>query len=123
MTTSTELREQIADLQHQQWAGWTEYMFSKCTKNEDGTLTIPTWAVERWTRQINTPYNQLSESEKDSDRVEAYKVLELFTQVLKSLEMDEVKEYSDQSIEYNYAVKEQNTKISQLIQSLKEEQQ
>lgn len=72
-----ELREKLADLSHEQWSGWMRYLFSKCLKNNDGSVTIPAWAVERWTRQMNTPYDQLPESEKESDRVEADKVLAL----------------------------------------------
>jgi hypothetical protein len=35
-------------------------------------------ALDRWTRQMNTPYADLSEKEKDSDREWADKVLEIF---------------------------------------------
>jgi hypothetical protein len=38
-------------------------------------MTIPAWAVERWTRQMNTEYSGLAEPEKDSDRREADKFL------------------------------------------------
>jgi hypothetical protein len=69
------LREQFADLAHRQWSGWMEYLFEKSTKNEDGTVTIPKWAVDRWNRQIATEYKDLSEQEKDSDRAEADKFL------------------------------------------------
>jgi hypothetical protein len=72
------LREMLAELAHSQWAGWTSYMFSKSIRNSDGTLTIPDWAVCRWERQINTHYDDLSEEEKDSDRIEADKVISLF---------------------------------------------
>ena len=65
------MREQLANLAHEQWSGWMRYQFSKGTMNEDGTWTMPAWAVERWTRQMNTPYLELSEEEKQSDLVEA----------------------------------------------------
>ncbi len=69
------LREKLAELAHNQWARWMEYLFSKGTFNEDGTWTMPSWAVRRWKRQMETPYSELSESEQDSARSEADKFL------------------------------------------------
>jgi hypothetical protein len=69
------MREQLADYAHEAWSGWMRYMFSKAEQNPDGTWTMPAWAVERWTRQMNTPYADLSELEKESDRDEADKIL------------------------------------------------
>lgn len=71
----TALREKLAILAHEQWAGWMEYLFEKGTFNEDGTWTMSTWAVQRCTRQMNTPYAALSETEQDSDRKQADKFL------------------------------------------------
>jgi hypothetical protein len=65
-----ELRERLAALEHERWSDWMLYLFGKCTLNTDGTMTIPAWAVERWLRQANAPYEQLSEEEKDADRRE-----------------------------------------------------
>jgi hypothetical protein len=65
------LKEGLAEYAHNQWSGWMEYLFEKSTKNEDGTVTIPKLAVERWERQVKTPYIELSEQEKESDRKEA----------------------------------------------------
>lgn len=76
MATFEELTEPLADLAHQQWAGWMEYLFSKCAFNlVDGTATIPAEFVARWQRQMNTPYADLPEPEKESDRIEARRVL------------------------------------------------
>jgi hypothetical protein len=75
------------------------YLFSKCEKIYidhscgcantigDGTeyFIIPKWAVDRWTRQMNTPYADLSEEEKESDRREGDKFLELFHAQLTAL--------------------------------------
>jgi hypothetical protein len=72
-----ELREKLADLAHQQWAGWMKYLFSQCYLHADGTMTIPAELVARWNRQLNTLYEDLPEEEKESDRVEADRMLAL----------------------------------------------
>ena len=84
-------REILAELAHAQWSGWMEYLFSKGTHNEDGTWTMPAWAVERWKRQTETPYADLSFDEKESDRKEADKFLLALTmnQPMQPLAYDE----------------------------------
>lgn len=75
-TDAYDLREQLADLCHQQWSGWMKYLFSKSKANdEDGTLTIPASLVNRWHRQLTTNYADLPGDERDSDRKEADKFL------------------------------------------------
>jgi hypothetical protein len=44
-----------------------------CIKKDDGSLVIPPHLVEQWQKQIATPYEQLSEAEKESDREQATK--------------------------------------------------
>lgn len=63
-----DLREQLAAIEHERWARWQEYMHSRGYKNHVGDLVIPAELVERWERQIVTPYEELSETEKHSDR-------------------------------------------------------
>lgn len=72
-----ELREALADYAHEAWSGWMEYLFSKSTPNPGGTWTMPAWAANRWLRQMETPYAELPEGEKESDRAEADKMLAL----------------------------------------------
>jgi hypothetical protein len=72
-----DLREQLADLEHARWSHWMRWMFDCGTTNADGTWTMPADKVERWQRQMNTPYAGLSEREKDSDRAEVDKTLAL----------------------------------------------
>ena len=62
-----ELREQIADLEHEQWAHWTKYMLDNMTPEN----------IKRWKLQCRTPYNMLSDKEQDSDRKWADKVREV----------------------------------------------
>ena len=72
-----ELIEKLADLCHQQWSGWMKYLFEKCSKNSEGHVEIPRWAVERWIRQLYTHYEDLPDEEKESDRIEARKFIKL----------------------------------------------
>lgn len=72
----TDLREQLAELAHNsQWTGWMVYLYSLSIENADGSVTIPAEHAARWRRQMTTPYCDLSEREKNSDREEADKVL------------------------------------------------
>lgn len=70
-------REALANLCHRQWSNWMSYLFSKCIFTSDGGLVIPPEYVERWRRQMITPYEQLSEEEQESDRKEADKFLNI----------------------------------------------
>jgi len=60
--------EKLAWLEHDIWANWMKYLFTKGTLNEDGSFTIEPASVKRWTRQMNTDYDNLPEKEKESDR-------------------------------------------------------
>lgn len=61
------LLERLAALEHDQWAHWTRYLLANMTREN----------VERWRRQIETPYAELSEKEKESDREWARKVVQI----------------------------------------------
>ena len=69
--------EKLADVQHKIWSYWMEYLFSICEERDDGCVVIPKDKVNRWKRQIKTSYDDLSESEKDSDINIAFKVLQV----------------------------------------------
>lgn len=73
--------EEGAALEHERWAGWQKYMFSKGVKYPDGDFHLPSELYERWLRQINTPYSELSEAEKESDRKEVRKYLPLISKL------------------------------------------
>jgi len=75
MIVAYDLREILAALVHRQWSGWMEYLFAQCRPGADGSVRIPPSLVERWRRQIETDYEDLSESEQDSDRREADRFL------------------------------------------------
>jgi hypothetical protein len=62
------IREELAELEHEQWAHWTEYMLNNLTQEN----------IKRWNHQIKTPYKKLTLIELESDRVWADKVLNIF---------------------------------------------
>ena len=69
------LRKQLADQQHAIWAHWMRDMFTCGSFSANGSWTMPAEKVERWQRQMDTPYSDLSEKERESDRHQADKVL------------------------------------------------
>jgi hypothetical protein len=70
-----DLREVVAGIQHDIWAHWMRYLFSMARHNPDGSVTISAEHVQRWTRQMEAGYADLSEREQESDRHQADKVL------------------------------------------------
>jgi len=54
----SEMLERYAAIQHDIWSHWMKWFFKNDTQENR----------ERWKRQMNTPYDKLSESEKESDR-------------------------------------------------------
>jgi hypothetical protein len=77
LSKDMSLVQKFADLAHKQWSGWMVYLFSKSTKNEDGTVTIPKWAVDRWEKQIDTEYKDLTSDEQWLDVREANKFIDV----------------------------------------------
>lgn len=71
------LKEELAAIEHARWSHWQNYMHGKCTKNDDGSLTIPRELVDKWETQGKTSYAELTEKEKESDREQVDKYLPL----------------------------------------------
>ena len=81
---SMSVRERLAEYAHEAWSGWMKYMFEHGGQIWLGIDAYPTrsWIMgsekyDRWRRQMNTPYADLPESEKESDRAEADKILRI----------------------------------------------
>lgn len=84
----TELREKLADLQHAIWSHWMRYMFTQgeIVNDLDDCDFVEAWLMPhekllRWRRQMNTPYTELTEKEKESDRQQADKIISLLEQL------------------------------------------
>lgn len=70
-----DLMEQMAAVEHERWSKWIKYQFGKCVRDANGSLIVPHDLVERWQRQAATPYEALSEKEKETDREEVRTIL------------------------------------------------
>lgn len=79
---NTELRERLAALEHDRWSRWERHR----AKVAGGMHPSGDETYEgRWLRQSSTPYAELSEREKMSDRVEADKTLAIVASELDRL--------------------------------------
>lgn len=83
---SPALLERLAAVEHERWAHWQRYVHDHCTANEDGSLTIPAELVARWSEQIETPYAELSEVERESDREQVRRYLPLIVEAAGRIE-------------------------------------
>ena len=87
--TTMNLLEKLADLEHDRWSRWQNYVHSKCTAIDDGrgniSLVIPAEFVKHWERQLRTKFGNLSETEKESDRKEARHTLQTIANYLDAM--------------------------------------
>lgn len=70
-----DLLEQLAAIEHERWSHWQRYMHDKGQRNDDGSLTIPAALISRWDRLIRTPYSELTDEERESDREQVRRYL------------------------------------------------
>lgn len=65
----SELFEKLAAIEHERWADWQRYVHSKCMPSaDDGIWQIGENFIKHWEKEIATPYSELSEAQKNSDR-------------------------------------------------------
>ena len=73
-----------AELAHDVWAAWMKYMFNQGIFRPPGDKNrvwiMPPDKVERWARQMNTPFDKLPESERGSDYDIAKRFQEVFNE-------------------------------------------
>lgn len=73
----SDLLEQLAAIEHERWSHWQRYMHEKARRNDDGSLTLPAALVSRWERLMHTPYSQLTDEERESDREQVRRYLSI----------------------------------------------
>lgn len=75
-----EVLDQFALLEHEQWTHWIDYMDKRAIHGITTVeFTNETW--DEWLRKASMHYCDLTESEKESDRKFALKVLQKFVEV------------------------------------------
>lgn len=77
-----DLLEKLSAIEHTRWAHWQQYLHSKCERRPDGALVISAALADRWEAQIDTPYSELSEVEKESDREQVRRYLPVIASAL-----------------------------------------
>ena len=85
-----EFVEKGADLEHDRWLRWQKWCHKVLRENCPSPELEK--VLERWDKQIATPYSKLSEAEKESDRKETRNYLSLFRQTLLSREQKMIEE-------------------------------
>lgn len=82
--TDNQLVEKIAELCHDQWSGWMKYFLGKCHYDSNGNIVIHRDYVDSLKLQINAKYKELSEIDKDKDRREGNRFLDIFNKYIES---------------------------------------
>lgn len=77
-TSYKELVEKLATIEHERWSDWQRWVH---TVYENPTRPFEE-AIKNWKRQIDTPYDKLSEREKQSDREQVQRYLPLLHSLL-----------------------------------------
>ena len=79
-----ELREKLAAIEHERWADWQKWVHKQLVVHDDPDgkphWCLPPEVIDAWEAQIATPYSNLSEKEKDSDREQVDRYWHLITE-------------------------------------------
>jgi hypothetical protein len=81
---SDSLLEVLASLEHERWSHWQGYLHAQCTTREDGSLIIPAELARRWSVQMASAYDELSEQEKESDREQVRRYLPVIASAIRA---------------------------------------
>lgn len=127
--TKTDLLEQLAELEHKQWIKWSQNVIEQATK--DSLSSTDSFAVrnnvlemhQRWLIMWKD-YFELTEEQKEQDRIWARKVLELTQSKIISIinkRIEELKEHESNEIEYFDPTTSETEDIIKELESLKKE--
>ncbi len=76
------LLERLASIEHERWSHWQRYLHDQGDRRDDGSLLLSGDLIERWEKQIATDYADLSDQEKESDREQVRRYLEVIKAAL-----------------------------------------
>lgn len=82
--------EELAAIEHQRWSDWQSWCHKVLRENCPSEELEK--VLERWDRQIATPYSELSEAEKESDREQVRRYLPTITTLIEDTERREREE-------------------------------
>jgi hypothetical protein len=74
--------ELLAAVEHERWSHWQRFVHEQCRLDRDGSLVIPPELARKWERQFSTPYDSLTEEEKESDREQVRRYLPMIDRTL-----------------------------------------
>jgi hypothetical protein len=114
--TEEELIEQLASCEHESWSRWMSYLIGEKCETVEGTdghshLCIPNEPLGQWERQIQTPYAELTEREKQSDRDEVSHILPIINEYVRG----DTTAYEKLNEEQKATVNEFRTRISNML--------
>ncbi len=81
MIDGVEEREMVASLVHELWIQWMQYFQKQVRWIEGMGWAIPEDIIVRWQRQMRTKYDDLPEEDKESNRRQADKILDLMAEI------------------------------------------
>lgn len=96
--TEQELIERLANEEHAGWSRYMTYLFEKCGRNPDGSITIPPGYVTALQIQIDTSYAELSEAEKQNDRIEVGYILPIIQEYAGGMATDAINHTVDRLV-------------------------
>ncbi|MFH3480689.1 hypothetical protein [Xanthobacter variabilis] len=76
------IMDELAAAEHERWAHWQRFVHDQASRMSDGSRLLPAELVERWERQIETPFGNLTEKEKESDRDQVRRYLPIIKRAL-----------------------------------------